>query len=153
MVTLTYLFDHPEHIPTLAAWHHAQWGHWGSYPSVEARAEALRKHLGKWTIPTTFIAVEGPRVLGSASLVEHDLALRPDLSPWLASVYVEPSARRQGIASRLVERVAAEAERMGIPRLYLFTPDCEALYAGLGWTVLERLDYHSEQIVVMEYEV
>jgi predicted N-acetyltransferase YhbS len=153
MVTITYLADHPEHIPMLAAWHHAQWGHWSSKSSVAARAEELRKQPGKWAIPTTFVAVDGPQVFGSASLVEHDLDLRPELTPWLASVYVDPVARGQGIASRLVERAIAEAQRLGVERLYLFTPDRESLYARIGWTVRERLEYHDEQIVVMEYEV
>ena len=157
MPTIAYLFEHPQHIPTLAAWHHAQWGHLNPAKSLEVRLERLQAelatHLAQRTIPTTFIAVEGPRVLGSASLVAHDMDLRPNLTPWLASVFVDPTRRGQGIGSQLVERVAAEAAAIGVPRLYLFTPDRMSLYARLGWRTLEQVEYRGELETVMVREL
>ena len=157
MPTITYLAEHPQHIPTLAAWHHAQWGHLNPAKSLEVRMERLQSelatHLAQRVIPTTFVAVEGPRVLGSASLVAHDMDLRPKLTPWLASVFVDPTCRGQGIGSQLVERVAAEAASLGVPRLYLFTPDRMALYARLGWQTLEQVEYRGELETVMVREL
>ena len=74
---------------------------------------------------------------------------RPELSPWLASVYVAADHRRQGIGSALVRRVAEEAASLGVEALYLFTPDQERFYARLGWTVLERCTYRGYPQVVM----
>ena len=71
-------------------------------------------------------------MVGSASLIAQDMDTRPELSPWLASVYVAAEHRRQGIGSALVRRVAQEAAALGVETLYLFTPDQEHFYARLG---------------------
>lgn len=157
MPTIHYLAEYPQHIPTLAAWHDAQWGHLNPAKTLEARIEglqaALTQSLGKSGIPTTFIAVDGPRVLGSASLVAHDMDLRMNLSPWLASVFVDPACRGQQIGSLLVERVAAEAAALGVARLYLFTPDRQTFYARIGWQTLEQVEYRGELETVMVREL
>jgi N-acetylglutamate synthase-like GNAT family acetyltransferase len=74
---------------------------------------------------------------------------RRELFPWLASVYVAPAHRRQGIGSLLVRRVEQEALALGFGTLYLFTPDRETYYAHLGWTVLEHTEYMGEKVVIM----
>jgi N-acetylglutamate synthase-like GNAT family acetyltransferase len=75
---------------------------------------------------------------------------RPDLSPWLAAVYVAPAYRKQGIGSALVKAVESTAQQIQIARLYLFTPDQEHFYARLGWSVLERVEYRYQTVVVMD---
>jgi predicted N-acetyltransferase YhbS len=136
------LNGHPDFIPTLAAWHHAQWGELNPAKTLETRITAIQKHLSGAPIPVTFVAVEGDEPLGSASLVEHDLPSRMDLMPWLASVYVVPGRRRRGIGGKLVRRVMEEAARLDVETLYLFTLDQERFYAELGWSLLEQTDYN-----------
>lgn len=152
---IAYLVDHPAHIPTLARWHHDQWSYLDVGVSVERRAAALARH-GKGEIPTTVIALSaaqdetpGEILLGSASLIAHDMDTRPDLSPWLASVYVAPAQRGQGIGSALVRRIVEEARRLDCPMIYLFTPDKEAFYTRLGWRVIDRTVYRGYPEVVM----
>ena len=149
-----YLADHAAFVPTLARWHHAQWSYLSPGDSVERRIAGLRKQSGRRQIPTTFVAYDttkaGDKVLiGSASLIAQDMDTRPELSPWLASVYVAAEHRRQGIGSSLVRRVVEEAAALGVERLYLFTPDQEQFYAGLGWTTVERCTYRGYPQVVM----
>jgi N-acetylglutamate synthase-like GNAT family acetyltransferase len=67
----------------------------------------------------------------------------------MASVYVTPERRRQGIGSALVVRIAEEARAMGIERLYLYTPDKEAFYKRLGWHTLEQTQYRGYLVSVM----
>ncbi len=146
---IEYLADFPDFIPTLARWHHRQWSHYNPGDTEQGRAERMRQDLGRRQIPTTFVALAGETLLGSASLVEHDMHDRRELSPWLASVFVAPTHRRQGVGSRLVERVVAEAGALGVKRLYLFTPDREAWYASLGWSLVERTSYMDHPAVIM----
>jgi GNAT superfamily N-acetyltransferase len=79
---------------------------------------------------------------GTASLVVDDAESRPDLSPWLASVFVAPEARGRGYARVLVTAVESAARAAGMPTLWLFTDTAEALYADLGWkpvgTIIEQ---------------
>jgi N-acetylglutamate synthase-like GNAT family acetyltransferase len=81
------------------------------------------------------------------------LPSRDDLSPWLASVYVDPPFRNRGIGASLVQRVAQEARTLGFPTLYLFTPDRAAFYANLGWQVVERDEWNGCQVTVMELKL
>jgi predicted N-acetyltransferase YhbS len=151
MPELHYLADRPQHIPTLAAWHFAQWGELNPANDVAARSARFQTHLQKQAIPTTFVACEGDLLLGSASLVVSDLDIRPELTPWLASVFVAPAARNQGIGQLVVQRVMAEARDLGVPQLYLFTLDRELFYARLGWQLRERAIWRGREIAVMHH--
>jgi GNAT superfamily N-acetyltransferase len=147
---IEYMADHPEYIPTVAHWLHAQFSYLSPGSSVERRIARLGKHLSKGQMPTTFLALSGGTPLGTASLTAHDMDTRMDLSPWLASVYVGPAYRRQGIGAALVQRVAKEALALGHETLYLYTPDQEAFYARRGWSIIERVQYRGYEVTVME---
>jgi len=147
------LRDRPDAIEPLARWHFAQWGKWNPANSVERRAEKLREHLEPGRVPQTFVAVDGEKILGSASLVAADLPSHHHLSPWLASVYVDPPARNCGVGSALVQRVAQEAKSLGLPTIYLFTPDRAAFYARLGWQVVEHAHWGGLDVTVMELKL
>jgi GNAT superfamily N-acetyltransferase len=151
MLTIDYLADAPQHIPTLAAWHFAQWGELNPANDIAARTARFQTHLQKGAIPTTFVACDQDRLLGSASLVFHDLDIRPQYTPWLASVYVDPTQRSRGVGRSVVQRVMQEAQDLQVLRLYLFTLDREAFYASLGWKVVERTLYREKPIVIMSW--
>ena len=78
---------------------------------------------------------------------------RRDLTPWMTDVFVAPEFRRRGIASALVRRVMEEAKAIGVPQLFLFTtgPWRERLYAGLGWSVIDRPIYLEIERVLYDY--
>lgn len=146
---LDFLANHPHHIPTLAAWHHAMWGPLDPKVTLQDRIARLASHTGCPAIPTTVIALAGEALLGSASIVVNDLRTRPHLTPFLASVYVAEPYRRRGIASALVQRIMQEAWSMGVAQLYLITPDQQALYGRLGWQRLEEVEYRGERDTLM----
>jgi GNAT superfamily N-acetyltransferase len=147
------LADHLELVPTLAHWHWSEWETEDPQGTPEKWAERLARRTRRDGIPTTFVALSSPlsggQLLGSASLVEHDLPPRPDLTPWLAGVYVAPAWRGRGVGSALVRRAVAFAAALGIPRLYLHTSTAEHLYAALGWEVLERCQYAGQDMAIM----
>ena len=148
-MTIELLADHMEALPTLARWQHAEWGNLRVGDTLEARTARLEAETGRDQIPLTVVALEGATVLGSASLISHDMETRPELSPWLAGVFVAPEYRRRGIASELVRRIVAEAARLDVPLLYLYTVHSEKLYEKLGWLVQERTRYREHDIVIM----
>src|SRR4051812_42419169 len=113
MLQILPLRERPEVIEQLARWHFAQWGSVNPTSTIERRMERLRGHLEPGRVPQTFVAVDGDELLGSASLVAADLPSRDDLSPWLASVYVDPPHRNRGIGAALVNRVAEESRTLG----------------------------------------
>jgi N-acetylglutamate synthase-like GNAT family acetyltransferase len=111
----------------------------------------MQADLQKKAIPTTFVALgEAGELMGSASLLEHDMQIHQELTPWLASVFVHPDHRRRGVATSLVERGIEEARALGVETLYLYTEDQERLYGRLGWREMERRDYMGYPVVIME---
>ena len=138
------------HAPTLARWHHDTWHHFSPDKSLKQRIQNLAKSRPR-QIPATYVVVEGDRALGSASLVKSDLSTRPELTPWLASVYVDEQHRKCGIGTAAVQRVMEEARALGVEKLYLITPDQQSFYARMGWKKLEDVHYRDEEVTIMTF--
>ena len=147
---IEYLADHPSHLPTVAAWQHAQFGYLNPATTIEDRTERLRLSLQKDGLPVAFIAISASGTLvGSAGILPTTITHK-HLTPWLSSVYVPDEFRGKGIASALSLHAITEAARLGYDRLYLFTPRSEALYARIGWGPFARIDYNGVPLTLME---
>src|SRR6185369_8106252 len=146
VMEIGYLADHMEFVPILAEWHHHEWGEF----TLESTAAELRTHTGRSQIPTTVVAIDKGRVIGSTSLLVADLIGWEHLTPWIASVFVSPDYRGQGVARALIERAVDEARLLGIHDVYLFTASKETYYAKLGWVPVERARYRAKDIVIMQ---
>lgn len=139
----------PACIPEVAAWLHREWGHLSPGKTLEARIAGITERCRDDDLPVTFVAVEGDAPVGTVSLVPHDLKIRMNLTPWISAVFVKPEARGRGIGSALVEFAESEARRRDVSTLYLFTPNKQRMYARLGWTTIEEVEYRGEQVTVM----
>jgi len=152
-IRIEHLAERIAVIPTLALWEQQEWGHL----LPDTTFEMLILHFEQKSIPhqisQTFVAVAGEKPVGMASLDPHDLETRPELSPWLASVYVAPEFRNRGVGSRLVRTVMAEAEALGLEKLFVFTPNKVEFYRSLGWQILESTRYRGEEVVIMQYTI
>lgn len=133
----------------MAELHHAEWKHLNPSLTLEGRAEAIAEAAGREGIPSIFIAVSGSQLVGSAALVQNDMDTKPDLSPWLAAVYVKETFRHQGIATQLIARCEAEAACLSTDSWYLYTEFASRLYEKLGWRHLERCEYKGVTVDVM----
>ncbi len=142
------LADNLPHLAELAAWHQAQFGYLNTSVTLEQRVDRLRASAQKGLLPMTCVALSEDQLLGTASLLSQTIT-HAHLSPWLSSVYVDPHHRGQGIASALVQQVVQEAASLGVQEVYLFTPSSEALYARLGWKVLEYAEYQGHRLTIM----
>lgn len=152
-ISLDFIGHHPEHIETIAQWHQAEWHHINPGATTESRVATYSNYLSEETIPCCILALSSEQPVGSASLVASDMETRPELGPWLASLYVHPDWRRQGIATQLIKRILSIAKHCKIQRLYLFTPDQKAFYADRGWHALEHCQFHGEPVDIMFFEL
>lgn len=149
----SFLADQPQFLEPLAHWLHEEWGDLRPGTVVDARIRQLEAQMRREALPITLVAHEGPVLLGSASLTPHDLPERGDLTPWLASVYVNPKQRERGIGTRLVHAVEALAAELGFETLHLFTFDRESFYLRLRWSVLESGEHAGRPITIMQKPV
>ena len=146
---ITYLANHPRHVSTVAKWIMDEWGHESPGMTLEKMEARFRENLNRAVIPTTLLAMDEETPVGTASLVVHDMKVHPELSPWLAAVYVLPEHRSKGIGEKLVKSVELLSAQLDVEQLYLFTPDREAFYARMNWTVQERTKYRKKDVVIM----
>lgn len=152
-IKILNLNDCPQHIPCLAAWHHAEWSYLNPGQSMEQRLERMRMYLCDDFMPSTWVAIDkNDQVLGSAAIRDYDMDTHMHLSPWLASVFVDPTQRKQGIGSALVQHVMNQARANGCKEIFLFTPDQAALYRKLGWRIIESCTYHGTDVDVMSVQ-
>jgi GNAT superfamily N-acetyltransferase len=150
---IAYLADHPDLVDDLARLHSKQWGHLRPDETLEGRTRRLEECCGRGGVPSVFVAIDEDVLCGSAMLIAHDMDTRPDLTPWLAGVYVVDACRGRGYGSALVQQVESEASACGVERLYLYTPDAQDFYSRLGWAVHQRCEYLGQQVAVMSKPV
>lgn len=146
---ISYLADHPQHLAQVVAWVFEEWGRHIPGVTLEKIEARFSNHLHRNALPLTLLALMDGQAAGTASLQTTDMYTHPELTPWLAAVYVPPAHRRLGIGSELVQAAEAVSRRIGVRRLYLFTPDRERFYARLGWSVLERTGFRHQPVVIM----
>ena len=72
-------------------------------------------------LPITLIAYKQEKVCGTVSIFKNDLSIRPQYSPWLASLVVLQEERKQGIAKELIMKVTEIVAQLGFDELYLRT--------------------------------
>jgi len=149
MVSIAYLADYPQFLPTVANWVYTEWGHHNPLLTLQDFEGTFRTHLARGAIPLTVIALLDDLPAGTASIRVEDMDIHPELSPWLAAVYVPTDHRNKGIGSKLVGAIENIARSLGIGRLYLWTPDKEHFYSQLNWSVIERPVHLHQKVVLM----
>jgi len=142
----------PQFIPTLAAWHYEEWSHLYPGETLEGRIKRMEEHLGTAPIPSMYIWADGQNVIGSAAIVKHDMETKPELTPWLANVYVHADYRRSGVGTALVNHVVQKACELGYDQLFLYTPHKEDFYLKLGWHTVAKEEFYGEDVTIMKIE-
>jgi predicted N-acetyltransferase YhbS len=138
-------------IPLLAQWHFQQWRELTG-ASTESDYEALlSRNASPQCLPLTLIAVRRDRLLGSVNIVNCDMDIRSELTPWLAQLYVDPQERGRGVGSTLVHAAVERSGELGFRRLYLYTSGTlPSFYERIGWTRREIVRYQEKERTVME---
>ncbi len=142
--------DARHHLPQLAEWLLAEWGHHHQNQSKEAAITRLEKNLNKDTLPIGFVGEVNHQLVGCAMLRNDDMGDAAPYNPWLASVYVHPDFRGQGFALPLIKVVEEKAAQLGYQQLYLFTKVSVGLYEKAGWQAFEMRDYRDKTYTVMK---
>lgn len=114
------------------AWWEAQ-----GVPLADLRAR-LDESLGPDPVPATFVAHDRERFLGCAALIASDVDQRPQLTPWVAALWVEPDMRRLGVGVALMACATQAAFGAGHERVYLAAEAPLApYYVARGWALIE----------------
>lgn len=144
--------ERPDLATVVASWLWQEFWHRDGH-SYDDTLQAVIKSATSYPMPRTFIALADGLPVGTASLAEHDLDSRRDLSPWLAGVFVDPAARGRGYSTPLIEAVIQECRRLFHPVVWLYTQTAESLYAKLGWLTAERFEHRNRPYALMRLKL
>ena len=141
----------PEVIPQIAQWHFDEWHPLFPERTLADFAAELGESLHSDTIPQTWVLLdEQQHIQGTGSLLLRDMNTNHHLSPWLANIFLRPSCRGRGLGRALVLQLMAQAQKLGVPVLYLFTEDQQPFYEKLGWQLHHRELYAGQWVSVMQ---
>ena len=122
----------------LCEWSYNWWGIENNHSYEEVRAILEHSLCTGNRLPQTYIAVLNNDVVGMYQIaMADDLHCRPDLYPWLISVYVDEKYRGQGICKDMMNTVSENAKLLGISELYLYTKHI-GLYEKYGWKFIQK---------------
>lgn len=152
---MVYLSELPQYVGLCAWWAFKTWGKYNPSYTLTKRIESFASHCNQSEIPLTILYLnkEG-QPEGMASLRKND-GIRPDAGPWLASVYVEPNARRKGLGSWLVRQIQNKARELEYEKIYLLTYEqtLPKWYTQLGWKTIGQDVCHGNPVTVMEIDL
>jgi GNAT superfamily N-acetyltransferase len=150
-VTISDLREQPHFVDAVA---NRIWQGWWAHKSVPLSyiRSRLNDNLNTDAIPFALVAHDGPRFLGTSSVISSDLEDLPDYTPWVAAVWVEPEHRTRQIGRSLVARAVADSFALGISRIYLSAPPLRRnFYLRQGWQPLrENVGARSVTVFVRE---
>jgi GNAT superfamily N-acetyltransferase len=137
--SISDLRQRPEFLDTVAMRIWQAWWRDTGHPLDYIAGRLHRENLNPDPIPFALVAHDGAEFLGTSSVITADLPERPQLTPWVAAVWVEPQARRRGVGAALVDRAALDCFALGVISLYLCARRERAdFYERLGWIPIER---------------
>ncbi|ADO47162.1 GNAT family N-acetyltransferase [[Enterobacter] lignolyticus] len=124
------LYDVPHHARQVTDWLWQAFG--GVAQPRELFASIVEHSQTPDALPLTFVLTDADTPLATVGLWRCDLLSRQDLFPWMAALYVDESARGQGLAGMLQEHVIGYARAKGFKDLHLYSA-CRNFYERFGW--------------------
>jgi GNAT superfamily N-acetyltransferase len=130
--------DRADLAPVIAEWLWHEW--WHRNCTIEQTRAAISASVARLGPPQFFVLLVNDEPVGTSSLVTSDLDERPELTPWLANVFVAPKARRRGHVIPLIRVVEDVCRSAGIATLWLHTEHADHIYARAGWQRVETVE-------------
>ena len=129
---------------TITTWMYNWWGIKDGY-SFEAVKCFMQHSLQKDRLPKTYGLFLNNTIIGMFQLTYEDLAVRPDIYPWLANVYIDEKYRKMGYSKNLLEGVKNIAQSsLEFNELFLYTKHI-GLYEKFGWKYISQINTYKDE--------
>lgn len=142
-VSTALLADHEWTIDALVRLMEGQWSGWYRPGGASARDDLVAR-LHRDQLPLGIVAFVDGQPVGACALTVSSGGLVTDQTPWLGGLIVATDHRRRGVGSRLLQRAASEANRLGHGTLFALTAEARQLFDHQNWSVLETIALHGE---------
>jgi GNAT superfamily N-acetyltransferase len=142
-VRIELLAGNPHLIPAIGEMRYREWGEPTTIgqTGLDGWIEITSREVGRDKLPVTWVAIDqnGDAIGAAGVLPGSDIADRPEFSPSVVGVIVDPRQRRMGVGRRLLAAIEHWAYDHGIGQLYVVTgDDATGFYRKCGWEVVEK---------------
>lgn len=129
----------------ICEWHYNWFGKRDNKQYAEIEENLLHSLNTRKQLPQTFVAWSNNSPVGTYQLaVMDDIDSRPDIYPWLISVYVDKNHRGNGILKAMMKTVQENAKKAGLDLLYLYTSHKD-LYEKYGWKYIGPINTYRKE--------
>lgn len=151
MITIGFLADHLETIPTLAKWFRAQWpAYYADWTQAELEQDFL-EDTSRDRLPSRLVAFESNELAGTIILREQTNTA-PEFQPEVGGLYVVESHRGHGIGTELVRAGMKLASDLGIETIYATTVSAVGILDRLGWEFVKTVVHDDGQLALYRCE-
>lgn len=140
MITIHFLADHTDSIPTLATWFRTQWSqHYADWTQAEMEQDFL-EDTARDRLPCRLVAFEDNQLAGTIILRQRD-DIHPEFQPELGGLFVIESHRGRGVGTELVRAGMKLASDLGYETVYATTVSAVGILERLGWEFVKTINY------------
>ena len=146
MITIGFLADHLDTIPTLAKWFRDQWpDYYADWSQAEMEQDFL-EDISRDSLPCPLVAFESGELAGTIILRDSNIETLPEFQPELGGLYVEESHRGHSLGTELVRAGMKLAVEQGYKTVYATTVAASGILERLGWEFVKMIDHGDEQL-------
>ena len=153
--------DHPEYVDVVSKWCYNEWleenADCGIFSEAQYKEDIIKNYLRTdtaWPVLLVAVLLSG-EPCGTVALDGRDMSQRPDLSPWLASLFVSPQFRRRGIGLQLVRGLQDVVRSLpDVHKIHLWVDIGKKqlkMYEECGFAKLEQLRYCGNTVAIMAW--
>ena len=138
-ITIGFLADYPDTVPTLVKWFRDQWPDYFADMSQEEMEQDFLEDAFRDRLPIRLIAFESSELAGTIVLREQGSDSLPEFQPELGGLYVVESHRGHGIATELVRAGMQVARDQGYETIFATTVVAARILERLGWEFVKTV--------------
>lgn len=151
MITIGFLADHLDTIPTLAHWFREQWPDYYAGMSQEELERNFLEDASHDRLSIRLLALESDELAGTIVLREQGSETLPGFQPELGGLYVVAPQRGQGIATELVRAGMQVALEQGYQTVFATTVVAAGILERLGWRFLKTVTYQDGELGLYQW--
>ena len=146
MITIGFLADYLDTIPTLIRWFRNQWPDYHAAMSDKEMEQDFLEDASRDRLPIRLVAFKSNQLVGTVTLRENNPEMPPELQPELGGLYVVELHRKQGIATELVRACMQLARQQGYKTVFATTVVAAGILERLGWEFLKTVEHEDEKL-------
>jgi RimJ/RimL family protein N-acetyltransferase len=148
MITIGFLADYLDTIPTLIHCFRNQWPDYHAAMSNEEMEQDFLEDASRDRLPIRLVALESNQLVGTITLRDNNPEMPPELQPELGGLYVVESHRKQGVATELVRAGMQLARQQGYETVFATTVVAAGILQRLGWEFLKTVVHEDGELSV-----